>query len=65
MTDTADAPRREDARALQAKLYREIGIAAVSAALLSTTPPPSAAADAAGTAEAADARTKAARPRAA
>lgn len=39
MTDTADAPRREDARALQAKLYREIGIAAVSAALLCTTAP--------------------------
>ena len=64
MTDTADAPRREDARALQAKLYREIGIAAVSAALLSTTPPPPAA-DAASRAEAPDARTKAVRTRAA
>ena len=38
MTDAA-APRREDARALQAKLYREIGISAVAAALRFTTQP--------------------------
>ncbi len=33
------APRREDARDLQAKLYREIGISAVAAALHFTTQP--------------------------
>ena len=33
------APRREDARDLQAKLYREIGISAVAAALRFTTQP--------------------------
>ena len=38
MTDAA-APRREDARDLQAKLYREIGISAVAAALRFTTQP--------------------------
>ena len=32
-------PRREDARDLQAKLYREIGISAVAAALRFTTQP--------------------------
>ena len=32
-------PHREDARALQAKLYREIGISAVAAALRFTTQP--------------------------
>ena len=37
MTDAA--PRREDARDLQAKLYREIGISAVAAALRFTTQP--------------------------
>ncbi len=34
-----NAPRREDARDLQAKLYREIGISAVAAALRFTTQP--------------------------
>ena len=33
------APRRADARDLQAKLYREIGISAVAAALRFTTQP--------------------------
>ncbi len=33
------APRREDARDLQAKLYRKIGISAVAAALRFTTQP--------------------------
>ena len=33
------APRREDARDLQAKLYREIGISAVAAALRFTVQP--------------------------
>lgn len=32
-------PRREDARDLQSKLYREIGISAVAAALHFTTQP--------------------------
>ncbi len=36
---TETAPRREDARDLQAKLYREIGISAVAAALRFTTQP--------------------------
>ena len=35
------ASRREDARSLQAKLYREIGISAVAAALRFTTQPES------------------------
>ena len=40
MTDATNAaPRREDARDLQAKLYREIGVSAVAAALLFTTKP--------------------------
>ncbi len=40
MTDAKTAaPRREDARDLQAKLYREIGVSAVAAALLFTTKP--------------------------
>lgn len=34
-----NAPRREDARHLQSKLYREIGISAVAAALHFTTQP--------------------------
>ena len=38
MTHDTD-PRREDARDLQAKLYREIGISAVAAALHFTTQP--------------------------
>ena len=33
------APRREDARDLQLRLYREIGISAVAAALRFTTQP--------------------------
>ena len=41
MTDTA-AQGRDDARALQAKLYREIGVSAVATALLSTPEPESA-----------------------
>lgn len=40
MTDgSTPAPRREDARDLQLKLYREIGISAVAAALRFTTQP--------------------------
>lgn len=35
----AASSHREDARALQAKLYREIGISAVAAALRFTTQP--------------------------
>lgn len=42
MTDTSAAQGRDDARALQAKLYREIGVSAVAAALLSTPEPESA-----------------------
>ncbi len=42
MTDVAAAPGRDDARALQAKLYREIGVSAVAAALLSAPEPESA-----------------------
>lgn len=41
MTDAA-AQGRDDARALQAKLYREIGVSAVAAALLSIPEPESA-----------------------
>ncbi|MGI3902561.1 MAG: hypothetical protein ACRYGP_16465 [Janthinobacterium lividum] len=42
MTDAINAaPRREDARDLQAKLYREIGVSAVAAALMFTTKPDS------------------------
>jgi hypothetical protein len=42
MTDATNAaPRREDARDLQAKLYREIGVSAVAAALMFTTKPDS------------------------
>lgn len=39
MTDTHSAPTRQDARDLQARLYREIGISAVAAALRFTTQP--------------------------
>jgi hypothetical protein len=39
MTDTPSAPLRQDARDLQARLYREIGISAVAAALRFTTQP--------------------------
>ena len=39
MTDTRAAPRRGEARALQIKLYREIGVAAVAAALLAPAQP--------------------------
>ena len=42
MTDAPNAaPRREDARDLQAKLYREIGVSAVAAALMFITKPDS------------------------
>lgn len=39
MTDTATPVEPEHARDLQARLYREIGIAAVAAALRFTTQP--------------------------
>lgn len=39
MTDTHSASPRQDARDLQARLYREIGISAVAAALRFTTQP--------------------------
>lgn len=39
MTDSHSAPLRQDARDLQARLYREIGISAVAAALRFTTQP--------------------------
>ena len=39
MTEIATSPKPEHARDLQAKLYREIGISAVAAALRFTTQP--------------------------
>ena len=39
MTDNQPAAARQDARNLQARLYREIGISAVAAALRFTTQP--------------------------
>lgn len=39
MTDINSASPRQDARDLQARLYREIGISAVAAALRFTTQP--------------------------